>query len=252
VKFKLELRLGPQRGGFIVNLLANCPAQAYKGNVIVRMWMQRDLVVVEPEMQAMEAAALMARRHVRRLPVIEQLSTGPFLVGLLSARDILQAFPPNMNPFAVITPETVRTKVTVREIMSTSLTTTTPETPIEEAAALMRERKIGSLPVLQEKRLVGLITESDIFRAFVSLLTFKGGGVRVTFDISKGEDVFGFIANVSLARKAKVVSLICSYQDDRPVCVVRLMGGAIQELLDDLWNSNHAVLNVLRFPGPAS
>jgi acetoin utilization protein AcuB len=216
------------------------------------MWMQKDLVVVDPDMRAVDAAALMARRRIRRLPVIEQISTGPHLAGLISARDILHAFPPDVNPFAVITPETAQTRVTVRDIMSAYLATTTPETPIEEAAALMRERKIGSLPVLHDERLVGLITESDIFRAFVSLLTFAGGGVRVTFDMSTGEDVFGFIAGVARARKARVVSLISSYQDDRPVCVVRLMGGAIPELLDDLWNSNHVVLNVLRFPEQAS
>jgi acetoin utilization protein AcuB len=223
------------------------PIEGVYGVVIVRMWMQQDVVTVGPEMPAMEAAALMARRQIRRLPVIQQHSDGPHLIGMVSARDILHAFPPDVNPFAVITPETPRNAVTVGDIMSRHLVTTTPETPIEQAAAAMRERKIGALPVLRRQRLAGLITESDIFRAFVSFLASGGEGVRVTFDMSKGEDVFGFIAATARERKVNVVNLISSHQDNRPICVVRLTGGAIDDFLDDLWSSHHTVLNVIRF-----
>jgi acetoin utilization protein AcuB len=212
------------------------------------MWMQQDVIVVEPHVPATDAAALMARRRIRRLPVVEKRPEGPSLTGIVSASDILRAFPPDVNPFAVITPEAARNLMTVGEIMSRYLLTTTPETPIEEAAAVMRERKIGALPVLHNQQLAGLITESDIFRAFVGFFACSQEGIRVTFDISKGEDVFGFIAETARKRRVCVVNLISSQQDDRPVCVVRLTGGAIDDLLDDLWSSNHTVVNVVRFP----
>ena len=215
--------------------------------MIVRMWMQRDVVVIGPQEPVTEAAASMARKRIRRLPVIEKQSGGPVLVGIISATDILHAFPPDVNPFAVITPETGRAPVTVGEIMSRHLVTTTPETPIEEAASLMSERKIGALPVVRERHLAGLITESDIFRAFVGVFISPEPGARVTFDISKGEDVFGLIIDSAAKRKVKVVSLVSSEQDNRPVCVVRLAGGRIDDLLDDLWASHHTVLNVVRF-----
>jgi acetoin utilization protein AcuB len=211
------------------------------------MWMQQDVVVVGPEKLVTEAAALMARNRIRRLPVVRQLPRGPHLVGIVSARDILHAFPPNVNPFAVIAPETPQNPVTVGEIMSRELVATTPETPIEQAAAAMREARVGALPVLRDQNLVGLITESDIFRAFVSFLASPGEGIRVTFDMSKGEDIFGFIAASAQKRKVKVVSLFSSEQDSRPICVVRLTGGAVNDLLEDLWNSHHTVLNVIRF-----
>lgn len=212
------------------------------------MWMQQDVVVIEPRQSATEAAALMARKQIRRLPVVEKRPEGSTLTGIISATDILHAFPPDVNPFAVITPEAGRDPVTVGEIMSRYLVTTTPETPIEVAAALMRGRKIGALPVLRDQRLAGLITQSDIFRAFVGFFESPDAGVRVTFDISSGEDVFGFIAGTARKRKVRVVNLISSQQDNRPVCVVRLTGGAIEEFLDDLWISNHTILNVIRFP----
>jgi acetoin utilization protein AcuB len=216
--------------------------------MIVRMWMQQEVIVVGPHEPATDAAALMARKRIRRLPVIEKRPEGLRLTGMVSASDILHAFPPGVNPFAVITPEATRNLVTVAEIMSRYLVTTTPETPIEQAAAVMQERKIGALPVLRDQQLAGLITESDIFRAFVGFFSSSEEGIRVTFDISKGEDVFGFIAEAARKRKVRVVNLISSQQDNRPVCVVRLTGGAINDLLDDLWSSNHTVLNVVRFP----
>jgi len=215
--------------------------------MIVRMWMQQEVIVVGPQVPATEAAALMARKRIRRLPVIEKRPEETILVGIISATDILHAFPPNVNPFAVIIPEVPQKTLRVSEIMNRHLVTTTPETPIEEAAALMRDRKIGALPVLHDRRLVGLITESDIFRAFIGFFVSPGEGVRVTFDISKGEDVFGFVAAAARNRNVKVVNLISSQQDNRPVCVVRLTGGAIEKLLDDLWSSHHSVLNVVRF-----
>jgi acetoin utilization protein AcuB len=215
--------------------------------MIVRMWMQQDVITVEPDQPAIEAAALMARKNIRRLPVVEQHHDGRRLLGIISARDILHAFPPNINPFAVMVAETARNLARVRELMSRQLVTTTPETPIEDAAALMRERKIGALPVVREQQLTGLITKSDIFRAFVGFFAAPQTGVRVTFDISRGEDVFGFIAGIAAKHKVRVVTLISSYQDNRPVCVVRLAGGAIAALLDDLWASNHTVLNVVHF-----
>jgi len=213
--------------------------------------MQQDLVVVAPSEPVLDAAALMARKRIRRLPVVEVRPEGPHLAGIVSATDILHAFPPDINPFAVVAPDAGRNPSTVGEIMSRYVVTTTPETPIEEAAALLRSRKIGALPVVRGLQLVGLITESDIFRAFVSFFASADGGIRVTFDMSTREDVFSFIAGAARKHRVKVVNLISSEQDDRPVCVVRLAGGAIDAFMDDLWASGHTVLNVINFSDPA-
>jgi acetoin utilization protein AcuB len=211
------------------------------------MWMTRDLVTIGPDTPITEAAELMSQRHVRRLPVVDPTSHGAHLLGIVSAKDILHAFPSNVNPFAVIAPGAGSTPVHASQIMSRRLLTTAPETPIEEAARVMKENKIGSLPVLRENKLAGLITESDIFRAFVSFFEPPQRGARITFDISSGEDVFGFISREAARRKLRVLSLISSRQDNLPVCVVRIAGNDVNPLLDDLWNSGHRVINVLRF-----
>jgi CBS domain-containing protein len=215
--------------------------------MIVSMWMTRNVVAIEPHTPITEAAELMAFKRIRRLPVVEPHPTNPRLVGIVSAKDILHAFPPEVNPFAVLAPEARRNLTTVAHIMSRDLHTTTPESPIEEAAGLMAERKIGSLPVVRDKKLAGLITESDIFRAFASFFVPPQRGARITFDVSQGEDVFDWLSREARRRNLRVLSLISSQQDNVPACVVRIAGEATEPLVEDLWNSGHRVLNVIRF-----
>ena len=216
--------------------------------MIVSMWMTREPVTVSLETRAIEAASMMAHKRIRRLLVTENRSDGPRLLGIVSARDVLHAFPPEVNPFAVAGPDPRQGRVTVGEIMKCDVQTVLADTPIEVAAELMLKWKIGALPVLQDGRLVGIITESDIFRAFVGMFVTEEPGARITFDVSKGEDVFGLIAGAAHRGGVRVTSLMRSQQGARTECVVRVEGERVEELLDELWQSGHPVLNVLRFP----
>ena len=216
--------------------------------MIVSMWMTREVVTVQPQTAVVEAAELMATQRIRRLPVVEMHANGPQVVGIVSARDILHAFPPNINPFAIVMSATGTVPTAVEHIMSHQLQTIAPEAPIEFAAGLMAEYKIGSLPVVQTGKLVGLITESDIFRAFVSFFASPEDNVRITFDISSNEDVFAWISRETRRRKLRIISLISSQQENVPVCVIRVAGNLVDEFIEDLWNSGHRVLSVLRYP----
>jgi len=214
------------------------------------MWMTRDLLTITPETPAAEAAKLMAQARVRRLLVVEPRTGVPHLLGILSAKDVLHAFPPHVNPFAIEGPDARLTPTTVSQIMTANPHTTTPDTPIEEAAALMCAQKIGALPVLRDRTLAGIITESDIFRAFVSLFGSDEAGARITFDATQGEDVFELMGKLSQRHHLKVSSLIWTRHDELPVCVVRVTGSGVDKMLDELWGSGHPVVNVIRFAAP--
>lgn len=214
--------------------------------MIVSMWMTRDVVSIEPRTPIVDAANFMAAKRVRWLPVAEPQPQGPRLLGIISSTDIHRAFPADVNPFAIVVPRARQIHTTVAEIMNAKPPTTTPDAPIEEAARVIRDHKFGALPVLRNDVMVGLITESDIFRAFVAIFESARGGVRITFDVSKGEDTFGLVAQAALRRGVRVLSLLSSQQGDRQVCVVRVAGAAVDEFMDDLWKSGHKVLNVLR------
>ncbi|HTR48950.1 MAG TPA: CBS domain-containing protein [Verrucomicrobiae bacterium] len=214
--------------------------------MIVSMWMTRDVVTIGPDRPIAEAAELMARRRIRRLLVVAEQHGETRLLGIVSATDILHAYPSEVNPFAVVVPQTPAERTAVRQIMRANPQTVPPDTPIEEAARLMRERKFGALPVVRDGRPVGIITESDIFRAFVSVFSSEETGVRITFVIARREDAFSLVADIAAKHAVHVLSLITSVQGDIPVCVVRLAGPGIEPMLDALWKSEHRVLNVVR------
>ena len=116
------------------------------------------------------------------------------LLGIVTHSDVLHAFPANINPFAVNAADGVaaieaaagQSRVTAADLMARDPHITTPDAPIESAARLMRDHKIGALPVVSQHVLVGLITESDIFRAMVEVFEAPDRAVRITFSLAPG------------------------------------------------------------------
>ena len=97
------------------------------------------------------------------------------MVGIVSKYDIARGFPNDLNPFSVeVTEESVPKPVS--SVMTRKVITAAPGCPIEEAARLLRSNRIGSLPVLRDNQLIGIITESDLFEAFISMTAAKSGG----------------------------------------------------------------------------
>jgi acetoin utilization protein AcuB len=186
------------------------------------MWMSRDLQTVGPDTPLVEAARLMARRRIRRLPVVVPGAGGERLVGIITATDLLHAFPPDVNPFAIHSAAAGRSATRVGEIAHRAPATVRPDEPIEAAAALMLERKVGGLPVVRDGRLVGLITESDVFRALVSLFSAAHRGLRVSFDASRCEHPFAVVAALAAGRPLEVRTLVLARQEELPICVVTL------------------------------
>ena len=214
------------------------------------MWMSRELATVGPQTPIAEAARLMAQRRIRRLPVVAPGPAGERLVGIVTATDLLHAFPPEVNPFALHAAAPAAGRGRVGELLHREVVTVRPDEPIEAAAALMCAQKVGGLPVLRDGRLVGLITESDVFRAFASLFAASRPGLRVTFDATGCEHPFAAVAALAAGRPLEVRSLVLSRQDERPVCVVRIEGAGAQDFVDALWGAGHRVLNVIAV-GPA-
>jgi acetoin utilization protein AcuB len=219
--------------------------------MFVSMWMTHDPVTVEPTTSLTDLATLMARRQFRHVPVID---AGQKLIGIVTSADILHAFPPELNPFSVTGADMLATQtlnahkipVQAHEIMTRDPRTIAPDAPIEAAARLMRDHKIGALPVVRDGALLGLITKSDIFGALVGIFESAPVGARITFDISQGEDVFPLVADIAQRRKLRVVTFISMQKHERPVCVVEVNGADVEKMLDDVWKSHHRVLSVIR------
>ena len=82
----------------------------------------------------------------------------------------------------------------------------------------------------------------------MSLFGSDDPGARITFDATQGEDVFEMLAKLSKRHRLKISSLIWTKHDQLPVCVVRVAGPDVDQMLDELWSSGHPVVNVIHFP----
>jgi acetoin utilization protein AcuB len=213
------------------------------------MWMTREVITVAPSATLAHVATLMMRRKIRRLPVVAASPDGPKLLGIVTHSDVLHAFPSDINPLAVNATDAMtasgRAKVTAGDLMAREPLSTAPDTPIEEAARLMRAHKVGALPVVSNHVLAGIITESDIFRALVEVFDAPDRAVRLTFSLKPGEDVLPLVAEIAQRHDMRVTSFMALPRHEPPVCVVQLSGEKVAEALEDVWKSRHRVLNVM-------
>jgi acetoin utilization protein AcuB len=222
--------------------------------MFVSMWMTRDVLTVSPNTPLAEIATLMMRRRIRRLPVVDDTGGRNALVGMVTHSDVLHAFPQDINPLAIDAARSIagldalanRVQLTAADLMVRSPRTTTPDAALESAARIMRDHKIGALPVLGGHALVGLITESDIFRAMVEVFETTGRAVRITFDLKPGEDVLPLVSEIARKRSLRITTFMTLPRHEPPVCVVQMVGAKLDEALDDVWKSQHRVLNVVQ------
>lgn len=130
----------------------------------VSEWMTRSLVTVGPETPISEAKQIMERRKIRHLPVLD----GDRLVGIVTDRDIRLNLPSPATSLSVWEVTYLLARLTVGEVMTKRPITVEAETPATDAAKVMIEHRIGALPVLSGGRVAGIITETDLLRAWVS------------------------------------------------------------------------------------
>jgi acetoin utilization protein AcuB len=130
-----------------------------------------------PTMPLAEAQALMQEKNIRHLPILEDDAK---LVGLVTRRALAQALPDDLSQFGPFVINYTLAKLQAHNIMVREVITVDPDTTIEEAARVMADENIGCLPVLEDEKLVGIITESDLFNVMVNLLGARRAGVRMT------------------------------------------------------------------------
>lgn len=148
--------------------------------MFVRERMSTKPVTITADVPITEALRIMRQNRVRRLPVLGE--TGE-LIGIVSEKDLLYASPSPATSLSIYEMHYMLSRLRVTELMTADPITTTPDTLLEEAALIMADNKIGGLPVVQDGRLVGIITETDIFKVFLELLGAREKGLRLTLRI---------------------------------------------------------------------
>ena len=141
--------------------------------------MSRPVISVSPEEPINEVLAMFRKEHIRRAPVMKEGK----LVGIVSERDLLNASPSSVTTLSVWEMNYLISKVKVKNVMTRKVITVDRDTPIEEAARIMADKKIGGLPVMSADKVVGMITETDLFKLFLELMGARQKAIRVTATI---------------------------------------------------------------------
>jgi len=154
--------------------------------MLVKDWMTREPIVISSKTSLDEAWRTMRENQVRHLPVIKKDRT---IIGLVTLSDLLKAQPSPATTLSVWEINFLLGKMKVQDIMKTKIIVVDEQCPVEEAALVMAEHKIGCLPVVRGKELAGIITETDLFKVFTEQLAARRTGVRLTLLLAdkKGE-----------------------------------------------------------------
>ena len=144
--------------------------------MLVKERMSKPVISIGPDLPILDALNMMRREKIRRAPVIKDGK----MVGIVSDKDLLNAAPSDATSLSVWEVNYLMSKIQVEEVMTKDVITIEEDTPIEEAARIMADNKIGGLPVTRDGRVVGLITETDLFKILLELMGAREEGVRVT------------------------------------------------------------------------
>jgi acetoin utilization protein AcuB len=210
--------------------------------MIVARRMMRTPVFLDEDDSMKTAMDTLKDREIRHLPV---LKGGAKLVGILTETDIKQASPSTATALEIREVYYLLDKIKVKQIMTKRPYTISPTAPIEEAAMVMRDKKIGCLPVMEEGRLVGILTETDILDAFIESMGVRGPGHRIELVLpAMGKGLFE-VLKLLKDFDANIVSLATTSHDDpeRKVLILRIEAKSYKVLKTALRKSGYDILS---------
>ena len=189
--------------------------------MIVAKRMMRNPVSVDENDSMKKAMDLLRERDIRHLPVLKD---GEKLVGILTERDIKQASPSPATALEIREIYYLLDKAKVKQIMTRRPYTISSTAPIEEAALIMREKKIGCLPVVDAGRVVGILTETDILDAFIEGMGVSGPGYRMEIALPNRPGMLFDVLKLMKDFDANVVSVASAAHDDtdRKILILRV------------------------------
>jgi acetoin utilization protein AcuB len=161
--------------------------------MLVKEIMTPNPVTIEPDMSVTEAQRLMKEDNIRHLPVVRE---GKGVVGLITRDALNRALPSELTSLSIWEINYQLAQIKVREVMVKKVFSVTENVTVEEAARIMIEQKIGSLLVMRDGKLVGIVTEIDLLEALSSLMGWRQPGVRITVEVP---DERGWLARVATA-----------------------------------------------------
>jgi acetoin utilization protein AcuB len=210
--------------------------------MLVRDYMTPNPITVGPDVSFPEAVSILRKRRIRRLPVVENGR----LVGLVVEEDLLSNQPSPATTLSIHEMYGLLERLRMRQIMTRPVYTVEGDCPIEAAAHIMVENKISCLPVMEGDTLIGIITETDIFKTLVEVLGGSEGGLRLTVRLPERVGELARLSGLVAEAGGNIMAVTTTrLHEDGTREVTIKEGGCDQQALMDLLNqSGFEVVNI--------
>lgn len=210
--------------------------------------MSTNVVTISLDGSINEAFRLMKERNIRRLPVMEKER----LVGIITLSDLNKAAPSQATTLSIFELNYLLAKTRVKDIFSPEkeLHTVGPEDYIEVAAKLMLDQQVSGLPVVDDGRLVGIITETDLFRALIDILGVKRPHTRIDALIADGPGGLAEITGIMAARGINIINTVMYYEPalDKYKIQLRIEELDFGPVVEELKAKNYTIESVIASP----
>ena len=208
----------------------------------VKDFITEDLVTVTPKTKIFDAVDLMKKYDIHRLPVMEEEQ----LVGLITEGTIQEALPSKATSLSVHEVNYLLNKTVVSDVMIKDVKTISPDAELEDGIYLMRQNKINVLPVLDGTKLVGIITNNDIFDAFLKLTGYYEGGTRIQLKILEDKKgVLARVAKILADHDFSILTVIVDHQVNATILEIQLASKETEEIKQLLTDNGYEVLKAI-------
>jgi acetoin utilization protein AcuB len=184
--------------------------------MFVRDYMSCDPVTISSGTPILEALNIMKKQRIRQLPVVEK----GILLGVVSERELLTVTPSPATTLSIYEMNYLLAKMVVREVMVRKPIVVEPVCSLEEAALIMRDNKIGSLLVVENGKLVGIITQTDIFDALINVFGFRKAGTRIVVETTDRTGALAELLQIVKECNINLVGVACIEKAERKVDVM--------------------------------
>ncbi|WP_058485221.1 CBS domain-containing protein [Defluviitalea phaphyphila] len=210
----------------------------------VKNRMNTNVITIKEDDSISKAFRLMMESGYSQLPVVKDGK----LIGLVTEKLLTEVSPSKATSLSVYEINYLLSKTKVKDIMLTNLYTVSPDMLIEEAAVLLRSNDIGSLPVVAEDNtLLGILTRTDIFDAFLEFLGANDKGTRISLEV---KDELGTLADISNIIKEYGINIqhVSNYhvENGQSEIIIRLNTTDVDDLLNSLKEKGYNILSVIK------
>ncbi|HCG04409.1 MAG TPA: hypothetical protein DEV75_04940 [Desulfovibrio sp.] len=179
--------------------------------MLIREWMTQDVITVTPDTSMMKASKILKENRIRRLPVVDADGR---LIGIVSDRDIKEASPSKATTLDMHELYYLLSEIKVKDIMTRDPFTVRADDTVETVALNMIEKRIGGLPVIDDAgKLVGIISDSDVFKVLITITGVRHGGVQFAFELENTPGTLKPIVDTLREHNARIISILTSMDD---------------------------------------